>query len=546
MTNLLNRRIFLRGLGGAAVAAPFLGSVAERAARAQSTPVGVPKRLIVMFTHYGCLTTRWFPTKSHGALTADDLTGTTLAPLAPFAGKLLMPRGVRAMNEWHATGRRGQGNDPHTQVVGSYFTCQPVTPNTDDPFDFNQATKFNAKPIGPSLDHVCASQLSPSGTPLFMRVSGANDSGQSAISYSSAETAFPGFGSASQVFSHLTGLFQDGAPMTPDSYRALRGQSVLDLVKDDLETLERFDMSRSDREKLAAWKELIDSTGTIVASEQCNQATAAALGLSSETVNAVRGGLGSDILTTKVGDTMDGADVFSALAVLSAICDANRVIFLKYPGNYVFRGLGIDLENHSASHRIGDAGMGGACVPGILETLQKIDDFYAKKFAYLVHLLNEVDESGGKLLDNTATVWLQEMSDGNAHNLNNLPILQAGSCGGYFKTGQIVNVHDGSADMTRGNSELFCKDGNDDIGFGDIDSTGTAPSVGSAPINKYYCNLMNAIGVKAGPDGFPLKGGSAEVTHFGMYDDTTDFVGGGTKPPRITNPGGFDGLRANT
>ena len=38
-----------------------------------------------MFTHYGCITNQWFPAKSHGPLTADDLMPTTLAPLAPFA-----------------------------------------------------------------------------------------------------------------------------------------------------------------------------------------------------------------------------------------------------------------------------------------------------------------------------------------------------------------------------------------------------------------------------------------------------------------------------
>src|SRR6185295_17877473 len=92
MTRLLNRRIFLRGLGGAVVAAPFLSSVVERAARAQSVPAsGSPKRLIVMFTHYGCITNKWFPAKSHGQLTKDDLMATTLAPLAPYADKLLMP-----------------------------------------------------------------------------------------------------------------------------------------------------------------------------------------------------------------------------------------------------------------------------------------------------------------------------------------------------------------------------------------------------------------------------------------------------------------------
>jgi hypothetical protein len=164
----LSRRIFLRGLGGAVVAAPFLSSVWERAAKAQGMPIanGAPKRFIAMFTHYGCVTNKWFPTKTHGPLTADDLMPTSLAPLAPFASKLLMPRGIRSMNEWTANMVRGQGNDSHTQIAGSFFTCQPVTPNSNMPFSFEQATKFNAKPVGPSLDHVMAQQLSPKGTPL--------------------------------------------------------------------------------------------------------------------------------------------------------------------------------------------------------------------------------------------------------------------------------------------------------------------------------------------------------------------------------------------
>src|SRR5437868_123339 len=108
MTNL-NRRIFLRGLGGAVVAAPFLGSMFERSARANAAP----KRTIVMFTPYGCITNRWFPAKLDGDLTAEDLKPTSLAP---FAKKLLMPRGIRTMNEWTANNTgpghgRGQGND---------------------------------------------------------------------------------------------------------------------------------------------------------------------------------------------------------------------------------------------------------------------------------------------------------------------------------------------------------------------------------------------------------------------------------------------------
>ncbi|HKO50252.1 MAG TPA: DUF1552 domain-containing protein, partial [Polyangiaceae bacterium] len=171
----LNRRIFLRGLGGAVVAAPFLSSLFERSLKAQ--PTAAPKRTIVMFTHYGHITNKWFPAKLDGDLLSEDLLPTTLAPLAPFAKKLLLPRGIRAMNEWTVNNKgpgqgRGQANDNHTQLVGSLLTCQPVTPNSDDPFSFNAATKFDCMPIGPSLDHVMAQQLSPEGKPLLMSVAG--------------------------------------------------------------------------------------------------------------------------------------------------------------------------------------------------------------------------------------------------------------------------------------------------------------------------------------------------------------------------------------
>jgi hypothetical protein len=536
MTRHVNRRIFLRGLGGACVAAPFLGSLGGRGARAQAA--GSPKRLIVMFTHYGCLTTKFFPEKSHGPLTAADLEATTLKPLAPHAGKILLPRGIRAMNEWTSGLVRGQGNDPHTQVGGSFFTCQPVTPNSDEPFSFDTATKANAKPIGPSLDHVIAKQLSPNGIPLFMRLGNVSARPSSAISYSGPEEIYPGLGEPSQIYSGLTGLFSDGAPMSPDSYQSIKGgKSVVDLIEDDLATLERFDMSQSDKRKLAAWKESLHQLGTVMASAQCNEEMATTLG-------ANAGGMGmGDAIAGKVTDTLDGADIYSNLAALAAVCNANPVIFLKYPGNYVYSGLGVELESHSASHRLNNANMSGTCVDGVLGMLTKIQDFYAAKFAHLVGLLDQIDEGDGTLLDNTATVWFQEMSDGNAHNLNNLPIVHAGSAGGYFRTGQSINVEDGSASLSRGNSESQCNGGSDQVN-GVNQGTGTPATAANAPINKYFVSLMNALGVKAGTDGFPLAGGMADVTHYGRYDRTEDFVGGGTVPPNITSPGGFDALKA--
>ena len=539
----MNRRIFLRGLGGAVVAAPFLSSLGGRSARAQA--VKPPQRLIVMFTHYGCITTRYFPSKSHGALSKADLDATTLKHLSPYVDKLLIPRGIRAMNEWTSTMIRGQGNDPNLNACGSYFTCQPVTPNSNDPFSFDTATKFNAMPMGPSLDHVIAQQLSPQGVPLLLNLTGqVRDQASSEISYSAAETPFAAK-TLGDAFSSLTGLFQGGV-LSPDTYQAIRGKSVVDLVQDDLRTLQRFDMSKADKDKLEAWAELLNDTTGPVVSRLCSPDLAAVLGATQGNVGtALASNPSYDAIEQPITDTLDAADIYASVAALAAACNANPVIVLKYPANYIYSGLGVTLDSHSLSRRIDNAGMSGTCVANAIPMLLAIDDYYSQKFAKLVGMLDGIPEGDGTLLDNTATVWFQEMSDGSANNLNNLPIIQAGGAGGYFKTGWAVNVADGSPNLTSGNSEAACADGTPQTIDGIAQTTGTDPNLANAPINKYFCNLMNALGVRAGEDGFPLTGSSSDVTKFGMYDETEDFIGGGTHPPRITDPGEFSALKAN-
>lgn len=532
-----SRRLFLRGLGGACIAAPFLSSLANRSARGA---VAVPRRLVFMFTHYGCLTTRFFPANAHGTLTAANLDATTLRHLGPYADKLLLPRGIRAMNEWTQDMTRGQGGDPHVRV-GSFFTCEPFLPNSDDPFGVVDV-RFPQRPIGRSLDHVIAEQLSPEGIPLYVRVGNGSTSPQSSISFSAPEEEYPGLGSPVQVFSHLTGLFGATAETSPDSYRAARGKSVVDMVRTDLERLESHDLSLADRQKLEAWKELLHTTGEEVVS-QCSNEGATALDLSEETVSPQSGGF-NQRLTTAVTDSLDLADLYSNLAVLAAVCNANPVVILHYPANHTFTDLGATIESHSLSHRLDNAAMTGTCVPGVLDTLHSIDDYYAQKFAHLVGLLDAIAEGDGTLLDQSAAVWFQECSDGAAHNLNNLPIVQAGSAGGYFKTGMSINVDDGDPNLTRGNSEVWCTEGGDFDVQGHTALSGTPAQFANAPINKYFCNLMNALGVKAGTDGFPLNGGSAEVTHFGRYDRTEDFVGGDVNPPGIHDPGEFTDLKS--
>jgi len=520
-----NRRTFLRGLGGAVVAAPFLSSVVGRETKAQAiTP---PKRLIVYFTHYGCLTDRWFPALSHGPLSTTDYAAMqTLYPMAPYAEKLLMVRGIRAMNEWSFQGTLGQTTDPHTQACGSYFTCQPVAPSNG---------KFTAMPTGRSLDHVAAEQVnSGGGPPLFMQmcgVSGNSSNTQAVISYDKINQIFPGYGSPLPIYANLTNLFGAGSP-SPDTYQAAAGKSIIDIVRDDLDSLQRVDMSGSDQKKLADWADLLHQTSTTITT-QCGADAATALGLTSDSVQA------ADAMSNWNGDISQVAPIMMDLAVLTALCDANRVIFMKMPPNYVFKNLGLTVESASLSQRNSVSNMGGACLASVMDMLHKIDVFYAQQFAYLVGKLDSFQEGDGTLLDNTATVWFQEMSDGDSHNLNNLPILQAGGCGGSFKTGWAINVEGGRTDLTAGNSDGDCRDGNT---LPNLDDAGTPPDQATMPINKYYCNLMNGIGVMADATGFPVKGGTEPVTCYGKYDDTTLFGTG--EPAAIKNPGEYTELRA--
>ena len=174
-SDAMNRRIFLRGIGGAAVAAPFLSSLHESKVRGQTTTAAAPRRLVVFFTHNGCLTNRWFPKVESGALTAAALAGTTLEGLTPYVSKLLVPRGFKSLNGYATT----QTIDPHDQAMGSKLTCATIN---DDKTRYATAA---------SLDYEIAKQINPGGkTPLVLSVGAASTNIKEVLSFG-AEHGLP-------------------------------------------------------------------------------------------------------------------------------------------------------------------------------------------------------------------------------------------------------------------------------------------------------------------------------------------------------------------
>jgi hypothetical protein len=493
----MNRRFFLRSAGGLMLAAPFLPSLGPRTARA--TALSVPRRSVIFHSPCGCLTNRWFPKVEHGPLDASALEGTTLEVLTPYVKKLLLPRGLRAINQYTSP----QTIDPHDQAMGSKLTCALIGEDNN-----RYATSH-------SLDHEIARQLNPAGrAPLVLSVGGVSSSVKTLLSYSAANTPLLPIVSPAKAYAALGGL---PVPESAEEQgRRLRQRSILDVVREDLKSYQRLDMSAADQRKVSAWLDLMRDTEQELAASTCRADTVG--------VNATAVETASQSTEMAAAFTL-GGDTMIKLLALSLLCDTNRSLLFSYPGYATFNWDGIQHthDQDGLNHRTGDFTIGGKCVPGVNDMIAEIDRWYAGKYAKLVGLLDSLPEGEGTVLDNTATMWIQEFSDGSAFNLNNMPIVIAGSAGGYLKQGVAVNVEE--APIGPGNSEASCAGG----GHEPIPNVSNGSSGGNVPINKLYVTLLNALGCK-GPDG-------GEVTSFGKLDGFTEDGG-------ITDPGELTALKA--
>jgi hypothetical protein len=459
--------------------------------------------LVIFHTCNGCLTNRWFPAVEDGALDAPALARTTLAPLAPFVEKLLFPRGLGMFPRGAVEVDGVAYFDPHDQAMGSKLTCAPIDPSGEH------------WALGRSLDHVVADYVNQPGTgPLVLSVGTVFANVKGVLSYEGARMPFVPQTNAKEVYGALTGLF-GGAEPSEAEQRVARGKSIIDMVRADLETFQRQDMSRSDQQKIEQWLELLRES-ELTAPSLCSLEQATKLGITGEALEA--SATPADLATafTLGGDTM------LRLIALTLMCDTNRSIVMQWPSFATFRWDGIDHEYDHAglSHRTGSASVGGACLDGVLEMIAEIDGWYAGRYAKLVALLDGIDEGDRTLLDHSAVVWLPELSDGLAHNVNNLPIVIAGSAGGYLKQGVSVNLTEGV--LGTGDSEASCREPGAMVEFG------TGSDHGDVPINKLYVTLLNAVG--ATNDGAPIES-------FGEVDSNELALG-------ITDPGELDALRA--
>ena len=120
--------------------------------------------------------------------------------------------------------------------------------------------------------------------------------------------------------------------------------------------------------------------------------------------------------------------VMSKMIAMALACDQTRVVnysFTRQLNNHLFPDA--TDGHHNLTHH----------EPGTQPQVVAITKFCIEQYAVLLNELNAIQEGEGTLLDNCAFMACSEVSEGQTHSLDDMPLLIAGSASGKLQT----NLH---------------------------------------------------------------------------------------------------------
>jgi hypothetical protein len=381
--------------GAAALTLPFL-RLLEGTARAAVAP----KRVIFFATPNGTMINSFWPSDWNNL-------GEILGPITPLKSKMIVLRGLDPKS---SAKKDNAGNLPRNHAL-SYpdmlTAWQPAVP----------AAPAYGGPVDVSLDQAIAKSLAGKTklASLDLGVDTGTSTGFWLLAKGPGQILFPE-NSSEKAFANVFGdLPTQGQSGSMDAGKLLANRkSMLDFVKADLDRL-RCALGVEERPKFDA------HLGAVRALEESLTFTVAASGPACS----------KPTLATTTDYRATGKNHMDII-VRALACDLTRVASLNWGGgadNTVMDWLGLTAGHHDITHR-------GSAASAL--TI-KIENWYAQQFFYLCDQLNRIQDVDGRtLLDNTAVVWLHEQQDGGSHGMKDMPWVVGGSCGGFFKTGQML------------------------------------------------------------------------------------------------------------
>ena len=400
----ISRRMFLGGSAAVAIGLPFLESLVPRRARAQA--VTAPKRMIFYYVPCGINgSTRgdFWPTDTGTNYTLTSM----LQPLASLKGDFTFVTGLENPLA------KPDGPGDHASGTGAFITCE-------HPFKSDSMVM-----LAPSADQLAAAQIGKATRLPSMQLgmdggsaAGDCDSGYSCaysrnVSWADAQTPLPKLTSASQVFDQIFAGFDPTATAAQRDKRRAYQKSILDAAIGDATSLQAR-LGKTDKAKLDEYltgirevERELTTTDTATCTMPARPAT-------------------STDFPTQVKTMSD-------LMVLAMQCDATRIITFMLgnaASNRVYSNLGITRGHHDISHHMS--------APANLAMLQQIGTWELQMFAYLLGKMKAVTEGAQTMLYNSSVFFSSEISDGNRHNHDDMPVLLAGNGGGAFTPGKHV------------------------------------------------------------------------------------------------------------
>jgi hypothetical protein len=403
MSQPISRRRFLL-TGSGFIALPLFESLIPAKAFAQ---MASPTRAIFMKFPNGVFSNAWMPQGTGTNFTLPD----QLMSLNAYKSDILIPTGLRNN---HASGAVDGAGD-HARSAGCFLTCVRINKSNED---IMAAT---------SIDRLIAERLNMTVNPRWLVLAapggGGGDSG-----YSPAYTSNISWVSATTPASRTTDtraafslLFPDAGTTPPPATEAQKRQkyrkSILDGAVAEATSLSTK-LGASDKAKLDEYLTSVREVERSIAVDDMQNPMACSPGTNP-------GSTGNDFARfTKT--MMD-------LIVLAATCDRTRIVsyLLDYEGSNRGGIGGVTEGHHTVSHH-----SDGANYPNQYRAISK---WYADQFAYFLGRMKTTNDAFGKpLLDSSLIVFGSDISDGNAHNHTNLPIVFAGKGNGTVTTGRVL------------------------------------------------------------------------------------------------------------
>jgi hypothetical protein len=423
MTRKITRRTLLRG-AGAAMALPLLEAMTPLSfsARAASQESSSPRRMMFVYVPNGAVMEHWTPQAEGAGFTLPSI----LAPLAPHQSDLLVISGLA-----HQHGEaNGDGPGDHARASGSYLTgAQP-----------RKTASVDIR-VGVSVDQVAARRLGEHTRFASLELgcdkgkqAGSCDSGYSCayqfnLAWKTPTMPLPPEVDPRLVFQRMFGeetgasLSQiAGSTETPnDAATKANRRSVLDFVREDAGRLRR-DLGRRDKLKLDQY---LDSVREIERRIERSEDVKAQLPP------------GADPIDDVPEDYAHHIRLMFDLAALAFQTDSTRVITLMIAhdgSNRSYPFIGVPDGHHDLSHHGGNQEK--------QDKIAKINRFHAEQFAYFLEKLKSIREGEGALLDQCLIAYGSGLSDGDAHDHHNLPLVLAGRGGGSVQPSRHLRCED--------------------------------------------------------------------------------------------------------